>query len=170
MIHSAAAVQTENFEAPPAVPEPSREPARRSFPLPAEYYSSPPGDRRALVPEWVPFGCGGLAVAVLLVVFTAGYIASHGGAVRLMQWLVSRSRTDLATMFAKDVTPTQKQAFDAEMTKLEKNIAAKRVGLEAMQPFLRDMRDFMLDQSVTAGETQKLIVDLETVNRGTRPK
>lgn len=170
MIHSAAAVQTENFEAPPTTSEPSPEPIRRRFPLPAEYYSAAPGDRRPLVPAWVPLGCGGLSVALLVVVFTAGYFAAHGGAVSLMQWLISRSRSDIATMFAKDVTPAQKHAFDTGMAELEKNVAAKRVGIEAMQPFLRDMRDFMLDQSVTSDETQKLITDLQTVNRGTKPK
>ena len=170
MIHSAAAVQTENFEAPPTVPEPFREPIRRRFPLPAEYYSTAPGDRRPLVPEWVPLGCGGVSVALLVVVFTAGYFAAHGGAVSLLQWLISQSRSDITRLFTKDVTAAQKQTFDAEMTKLEKNVTSKRVGIQSMQPFLRDMRDFMLDQKVTADETQKLITDLETVNRPTKPK
>ena len=170
MIHSAAAVQTENFEAPPTVLEPSREPIRRRFPLPAEYYSTAPGDRRPLVAEWVPLGCGGVSVALLLAVFTAGHYAAHGGAVTLMQWVISQSRSDIARIFAKDVTALQKNTFAAEMTELEKNIAAKRVGIGAMQPFLRDMRDFMLDQKVTADETQRLITDLETMNRSTKPK
>src|SRR6476620_10929257 len=119
MIHSAAAVQTENFEAPPTVPEPSREPIRRRFPLPAEYYSTPPGDRRPLVAEWVPLGCGGVSVALLLAVFTAGYYAARGGAVSLMQWVISQSRSDIARIFAKDVTALQKNTFDAEMAELE---------------------------------------------------
>ena len=170
MIHSAAAVQTENFEAPPTVPEPSREPIRRGVPLPAEYYSTPPGDRRPLVAEWVPIGCGAVSVAILLAVFTGGYFAAHGGASSLMQWVISQSRSDISRIFAKDVTPQQKKTFDAEMAALEKNIAAKRVGITALQPFLRDMRDFMLDQKVTADETRRLITDLETINRPTKPK
>jgi hypothetical protein len=170
MIHSPAAVQTENFDAPASPPQPPPPPTRRGFPLPAEYYSTPPGDRRPLVAPWVPVGCGTVSIVLLAAVFTGGYFAAHGGALSLMQWLISRTRSEITPMFAKDVTAAQKAEFDRQMSALEKNLRAKRVGLEAMQPVLRDMRDAMLDSTVTPEETQKLITDLRAANSGTKPK
>src|SRR5258705_12381505 len=99
MIHSATAVETENFDTPPASPEPPAVPSRRRFPLPAEYYSAPPGDRRPLVAPWAPIGCGIVSIVMLAIAFTGGYLASHGGAMTLMNWFINRSRTDIPEMY-----------------------------------------------------------------------
>jgi len=170
MIHSAEAVQTEKIDSLTPPPRPVSEPSRRGLPLPAEYYSAPPGDRRPLFAPWATAGCGIAAVVLLMAVFAAGYFAAHGGAMRLMTWFISSSRKDIVTMYAKDVTATQKADFDRGMEALQANLGAKRVRLEALQPLLRDMRDAMLDDKVTSDETKKLVTDLQTANGGSKPK
>jgi hypothetical protein len=157
MIHSAATVPSENFELQTAS-------GQRKFPLPAEYYSTPPGDRRPLVAPWAPMGCGIASIVLLLLVFGGGYLAAHGGAAKLMELLLARSRADIATMYSRDVTPAQRKQLDLEMSALQKNIAARRVKLEALQPILRDMRDAMLDNVVTSEETNRLIRDFAAAN------
>lgn len=166
MIHSATAVETENFDLLPAAPAPPR----RRFPLPAEYYSTPPGDRRPIVAPWAPKGCGIASLVVLAIAFTGGYIASHGGAMALMNLFIDQARSDVAKMFTKDVTAQQKDTFDREMGALQKNLDARRVSLEALQPVLRDMREVVIDSSVTPDEANKLILDLQKVNREARLK
>jgi hypothetical protein len=170
MIHSAEAVQTEKFDSLTPPPAPVSNPGGRGFPLPAEYYSAPPGDRRPLFAPWAATGCGIAAVVLLIAVFTVGYVAAHGGATQLMTWFISSSRKDIAGMYAKDVTAAQKADFDREMTALQANFVAKRIRLEGLQPVLRDMRDAMLDDKVTPDEVKKLVTDLQTANRGIKPK
>jgi hypothetical protein len=170
MIHSAEAVQTEKFDSLTPPPAPVSNTSHRGFPLPAEYYSAPPGDRRPLFAPWAATGCGIAAVVLLIAVFAAGYFAAHGGATQLMTWFISSSRKDLTAMYAKDVTADQKAGFDREMAALQANLAAKRIRLEGLQPVLRDMRDAMLDNKVTSDELKKLIGDLQTANRGLKPK
>ncbi len=170
MIHSGEAVQSENFEVPAIPPAPVSAPGRRRTPLPAEYYSAPPGDRPRLFAPWAATGCGIAATAFLGVFFAAGYFATHGGMMRLMSWFISSSRRDMAAIYDKDVTAGQRTDFDREMTSLQTNLTAKKVGLEALQPVLRDMRDAMIDDKVTSAEMTKLLTDLHTANSGTKPK
>jgi hypothetical protein len=170
MIHSAEAVQSEKFDSPTPPPGPASATSGRGFPLPAEYYSAPPGDRRPLFAPWATTGCGSVAVLILLLLFAAGYLATHGGAMWLMTRFVSSSRKDIAAMYAKDVTASQKSDFDRGMAALQTNLGAKRVGLEALQPVLRDMRDAVLDEKVTSDEVKKLVTDLQTANSGTKRK
>jgi hypothetical protein len=170
MIHSAEAVQTEKIDSLTPPPAPVSNTGQRGFPLPAEYYSAPPGDRRPLFAPWAATGCGVAAVVLLIAVFAAGYFAAHGGATQLMTWFISSSRKDITAMYAKDVTAGQKADFDREMAALQTNMGAKRIRLEGLQPVLRDMRDAMLDDKVTSDEVKKLVTDLQTANRGIKPK
>lgn len=165
-------VESENFEHPLSPAEsPSTAPARPPFPLPAEYYSAPPGDRAPLFAPWATTGCGTVAIVLLILAFTAGYVFSHGAATRMLTWVFSKSQSDIVPMYGKDVTAGQKGELDSEMTSLKKNLAAKRISLDRLQPILRDMRDAMLDQKVTSEETNKLIVDFRAANAaaGARP-
>ena len=132
--------------------------------FPAEYYAAPPGDRRPLFAPWATTGCGIAALALLVLAFTAGYFASHGGAAGLMGWVFSQTQTEIVPMYTKDVTAAQKSQLDWEIKSLQKNMAAKRVPLDRLQIILRDMRDAMLDQKVTSEETNRLIGDLRAAN------
>jgi hypothetical protein len=163
-------VQIEKIDSLTPPPEPVSAPGRRGFPLPAEYYAAPPGDRRPLFAPWAIAGCGIVAVVVLIAVFSAGYFAAHGGAAQLMTFFISSSRRDIAAMYARDVTASQKADFDRGMVTLQTNLGARRVGLEALQPVLRDMRDAMLDDKVTPDEVKKLVTDLQTANSRSKPK
>jgi len=165
MIHSGPLVQTENFDSEPAPPEPVETPARRpSFPLPAEYYSTPPGGRPPIFPSWMVAGCGSLSIVLLVVLFGTGYAAAHGGLSSLTKWFFSQSRGELAGMYTKDVTAAQKAAFDAEMNEMQKNVDAKRVGIEKLQPLLSDIRGAMSDQRVTPQELEKMTGDARAAN------
>ena len=164
-------MESEKFEQQPAPSEsPSTAPARRSFPLPAEYYSAPPGDRAPLFAPWATTGCGTTALVLLVVAFTGGYAFSHGGATKLLTWLFTRTQSDIGTMYGKDVTSVQRGELDWEMTSLQKNLAAKRISLEQLQPILKDMRDAMLDAKVTSAETNKLIGDFHAANAAAKAR
>lgn len=163
-------MQIEKIDSLTPPPEPGSAPGRRGVPLPAEYYAAPPGDRRPLFAPWATAGCGIVAVVLLIAVFAAGYFAAHGGAAQLMTFIIGNSRKEIAAMYASDVTASQKADFDRGMVTLQTNLGARRVGLEALQPVLRDMRDAMIDDKVTADEVKKLVTDLQTANSRTKPK
>jgi hypothetical protein len=159
------AVESENFEQqPPSGQDASAARAPRRFAFPADYYSTPPGDRPPLFAPWATTGCGAAAVVILAGAFSAGYVFSHGGSTSLMSWTFSELRTDIVTMYAKDVTARQKAGLDVEMTSLQKNLAAKRIPLEKLQPVLGDLRDAMLDDVVSSAETNKLIAAFRAAN------
>jgi len=165
MIHSAPLVQTENFDSDLTPSEPvATQPRCPPFPLPAEYYSTPSGDRPPLFPTWVAAGCGSASIVLLVVLFGAGYAAAHGGLSTIMGWFFSKSRSELAGMYTKEVTAKQKAAFDAELNALQKNLEAKRVGPDKLQPLLTDMRSAMSDQRVTPQEIDKMTADIRAAN------
>ena len=158
-------MESENFDHPlPPVESPSTAPVRRRSGFPADYYSAPPGDRVPLFAPWATTGCGTVALVVLIVVFTAGYLTSHGGAASLMAWVFSQSQSEIVPMYRKDVTAAQKAELDGEMKSLQKNVTAKRISVDRLQVILRDMRDAMLDNVVTPEETNRLIGDFRAAN------
>jgi hypothetical protein len=170
MIHSASLVQTENFDSDPTAPEPLEAPPRHPpFPMPAEYYSTPPGDRPPIFPTWVVAGCGIVSIVILVALFGAGYAAANGGLSTVMGWFFQQSRAELTGMYGKDVTVTQKAAFDAELAAFQKNLEAKRVGMGKLQSVLSDMRDIMSDSRVTPREIDRLTADLRAANAAAKP-
>ncbi len=158
-------MESENLaQLPPPVGGAAGKPEPRRFAFPADYYAAPPGDRTPLFAPWATTGCGAAALVVLVGAFGAGYVFSHGGATSLMSWMFSKTQSDIVTMYAKDVTARQKADLDFELTSLQKNVAAKRISLERLQPILGELRDAMLDNLVTSDETNKLIVAFRAVN------
>lgn len=158
-------METENFAPPPPTTDGVEAvPVARRFSVPADYYSTPPGDRTPLFAPWATTGCGSVALALLAVAFTGGYVASHGGTTSLMTWVFSQTQSEIVPMYRKDVTPAQKAALDGEMKSLQVNVTAKRIPLERLQVILRDMRDAMVDNVVTPEETSRLTVDIHAAN------
>jgi endonuclease/exonuclease/phosphatase (EEP) superfamily protein YafD len=81
-----------------------------------------------------------------------------------MSWMFSKTQSDIGTMYAKNVTARQKADLDFELTSLQKNLAAKRISLDRLQPVLGELRDAMIDNVVTSDETNKLIAAFRAVN------
>src|SRR5436305_11572961 len=101
----------------PAAP-PSSEPPTSiqtlPFRRPADYYSSPVGEARPLFPKWVPYGCGTAAIVCLLVVFALGVAVSRGMLGPMFELVFATTQGEIDKMFTRDVTPSDRQMFDAE--------------------------------------------------------
>ncbi len=154
-------------EAPPG-PEPSQAAPRVPFPRPADYYSAPV-TARPVVAAWVPYGCGWAAIALLLIIFAAGAVLSHGGMGSLLDLFLGSIQGEVGQMFTKDVTPAEKTEFDAQMNSLREHVRQNKIPLERLQPLLRSVRDVSSDQHVTPAETEQLIHEIEAVNKTAKP-
>ena len=150
---------TESRENPPEI-EPR--PARR-FQLPGEYYSSPV-TAKPLFPKWVPIGCGAVALAFIIILFIGGSLFSTGGFNNLLEFTLVRSQGEVDRMFASDVKPEQRAAFDTEMARLRANIKAGKVKLASLQPLLNSLQDAMSDKLVNASETEQMLAQARTLN------
>src|SRR5437867_6165538 len=102
---------------PGAPPEGEHPSATLPFRRPADYYSSPVGDARPLFPRWVPYGCGGAAILVLIAVFGLGLLAARGGIGPLFELMFATMEGEIDKMFTRDVTPNEKAVFAEEMKK-----------------------------------------------------
>lgn len=147
---------------PPAPPPPPR--PRLPFPLPAEYYATP--ERKpAIVPRGVPIGCGTAALAFLVLFGVSGAMVSGERGGRLTAWLFTTMQSEADGQFTKDVPAEQRKEFDAQFQQLRDNVAAHRVKLARMQPFLERLRDASADDKITPDEAKALIDALRAVNK-----
>ena len=150
-----------------AAPEPPPPPPPRPrlpFPLPAEYYATP--ERKpAIVPRGVPMGCGGAALAFLVLFGVAGAMVSGERGGRLMAWFFATMQSEADGQFTKDVPAAQRKEFDAQFEQLRANVAARRVKLARLQPFLETLRNSSMDDKITPDETKALIDALRAVNK-----
>jgi hypothetical protein len=144
-----------NLDEPVTTTSPHAAPPR-SFRLPADYYSSPPSDVRPLFPKWVPLGCGTAAAVLLVILFAAGALMTGPRLALLMDFVVGSSLGELKGMYAPDVTPQQKAAFDAEVKQLRDGLRNHKVSLQNFQPFLKQMQTVIADKKVTAEEVTRL--------------
>ena len=135
-----------------------------SFRRPADYYASPVGDAKPLFPSWVPYGCGSAAIVLLVLVFLAGIFAAHGGMGQLLDLMFGQMQGDIDKMFTKDVQPAQKTAFDAEMKAMRDRVRQNQLKIDRLQPLLRDLRDAVSDEKVTAAEAGKLTKEMHALN------
>jgi hypothetical protein len=156
-----------------ATPEPaSSSPEQPSFPLPAQYYSTPVS-RKPLVASWVPFGCGGAALFFLVILFAGGSMMSGGGVSNLMDFMFDRMDEEIARMFASDVSPAQRDAFAAEMDTMRANIRNQKADFRLLQPIVKSMQEAISDKLVNASETDQLMREMRQVNAAAakaRPK
>jgi hypothetical protein len=131
-------------------------PASPPFPIPAAYYSTPPGDRPPLMAAWVPRGCGIAALVALVLLFGLGYAAGHGALSEIMPWVIGNAKGEIEGAFTPDVTPQQKKDFSAAMDELTSRLRTQKVSPETMQSLLREVRDSVIDQKVDSRETTRL--------------
>jgi hypothetical protein len=137
-------------------------PAKPATMWPADYYSSPTPS--PVLPQWVPFGCGGLALLVLIIVFAGGAFLASGGFIEVMDFAIGMTVSEMKGQYAADVTPAQKKTLDDETTLLRKNLRDQTITIVAMQPFFERLRDVSSDKKVTAQEAQSLVEIARKVN------
>ncbi len=135
------------------------------FRRPADYYAAPPSEVRPLFPRWVPFGCGTASLLAIIVLAIGGAFAGSGRAGALFATLFATMEDELRSSFTKEVTPAERAAFDVEMKTLRANLAAGRVSIDRLQPFLQTIRDVSADNKVTPDEVEKLTRAAREVNR-----
>jgi hypothetical protein len=127
------------------------------FRLPADYYASPPTDVSPLFPRWVPVGCGLVAIAILVLLFAGGAMVLGGrGGGRIVDFFFESVGNDLREMTAKDVAQPDRDALEAEMKTLRKNIDSGRVGLTALEPLLKAIGSAVNDNSVRTAEIRQI--------------
>jgi len=142
---------------------PPETPAKPSFQLPAEYYSTPVS-AKPLVASWVPFGCGGAALFFLVILFVGGTLISGDTLSGLFDFTFSQMQPEIERTFASDVSPAQRAAFAAEMNTTRANIRAKKIDFRSMQPLMETMKDAMSDKLVNAAETEQLMREMRKAN------
>ncbi len=145
------------------VPETSE---KRGFVLPADYYSSatPP----PVLPRGVAYGCGAASAVALLIIFIGGALVSTGGLIQLIDLSLGSSLGQVRGMYAKDVTPAQKQSFESEVEKMREGMRTKKVSLANVQPFLQGLQSAVSDNKVTAQELQQLEATTRKINAGAK--
>ena len=121
---------------------------------------------KPIFPRWVPYGCGSLAIVVLIVVFLAGIFAARGGMGQLFDFMFGSMQGEITKIFTKDVQPAQRAAFDREMKAMREAVRQNRVKIDKLQPLMRDIRDAISDERVTPAETDKLTKEMHAISSG----
>ena len=145
-------------------PEPVADPL--PFRRPADYYAAPEQDLRPLFPRWVPIGCGWAAVAFVILLFVVGALAPRSGSV--FGWLFGKIGEDIPAHFQRDVTPTQKAEFAAEIKTLRAAANAGKLKLDRTQSFLKLVTEVDGDEKIDHAEADKLIAAMRDVNRSVK--
>lgn len=134
----------------------------RRFVWPADYYSTPlPAP---VLPRWAPFGCGAVAVVVLILVFAGGAFLSSGGFLQVMDFAIGMSAGEMAGQYAADVTAAQKKSLDEAVVLLRKNLREEKVSITNLQPFLERLRDASSDKKITPEEASLLESIVQRIN------
>lgn len=131
-------------------PQPPSEAPRH--PLPAAYYSGPAPTR--VLPKWATFGCGGVALLILIGIFVGASLVSRGGLNEFLDFAVSMSVTEMKGMYTADVQDAQKKAFDVEIERVRKDLREGRASIQTLEPMLRAMRSAMADGKVDRAEVE----------------
>lgn len=137
------------------------QPERRLI-LPADYYSSE--SPRAILPPWATFGCGGLAVLALLVLFAGGAWLSGGGMVDLFDMVLGMTRAELRPLYARDVPAADRAALEKEIDTLRDQLRKGRVSPQRLSPLLQSMQRAIADRTVTPQETAEIAGAAKKIN------
>lgn len=135
----------------------------RRLVLPAEYYSS--ATPNPMLPAWVKFGCGGLSLLIMLLVFVGGGYLASGGMVDLMDLVFGMSVGEMRPMYTETVTAGQKADIEKEIELLRRNLRDGSVRVQQLDPVLQSMRRATDDGKVDAQEATSLLEEARRVNR-----
>jgi hypothetical protein len=138
-------------------------PEKSTTQLPCAYYSSPPAEKR-LFPRWVPLGCGGISLAILIVLFLAGAWVNSGGATNAIHWFFGRLQSELLASCDRDVTAAQKSAFTSEFTTLQQKITAGKTKSDDLLGVFQLISNVSSDKHVTSAELDELTKKVRDVN------
>jgi hypothetical protein len=143
-------------------------PAPQSVPprswRPSDYYSGPSPERA--FPLWVTFGCGGVALLVMLVVFAGGAWMSGGGFNDVMDLSLGMTMGQIRGMYQPDVTDAQKKALDEEIKTVRKNLSSGKLNL---QPLLQTISKATGDEKVTKAEADEILAAARRANEKPKP-
>jgi hypothetical protein len=142
-------------------------PPAAAFRLPADYYAAPP-DGRAILPRWVPVGCGLASLAVLAAIFAGGAVLMRGGGFSIVSWALSAVRTDVDKAMGPDVPAADRAALDREMDALRKNLEGGRIKLDRVRPILMSLQRAAEDDKITLAEARQLTKQMHDVNSGAK--
>ena len=160
MIHFPAPMATTNFaETPPT--EQQLKP-QSGFRKPADYYSSPPGPRA--LPRWVPLGCGGLSLLILVVIFAGGAWAASGGFIQMMDLMFGMTMGEMRGMVQPDVTAAQKKALEDEIKTMREHLRAERISVQSLQPLLQTIQKTTADEKLKSDEVETIVTATRKVN------
>jgi hypothetical protein len=140
----------------------SENPSTQRFVWPADYYSTPV--RAPVLPKWAPFGCGGVAVLVLILVFAGGAFLSSGGFIDLMDFVIGMTASEMKGQYDDDVPEARQKSLDDEVVLLRKNLREEKVSMVHLQPFLERVRDASADRKITTEETELLVDVARRIN------
>ncbi|HEX9163109.1 MAG TPA: hypothetical protein VF980_15495 [Thermoanaerobaculia bacterium] len=144
-----------NLDEPVTESSPQATPPR-SFRFPAAYYTAPVSEVRPIFPKWVPVGCGTASAVILVLLFAGGALMTGSRLAQLMDFVLGSSLGDVRSMYAPDVSPAQKQRFDAEVKHLRDELRKNNVSVQNLQPFLKAMQSAISDKRVTSEEVEKM--------------
>jgi hypothetical protein len=143
----------------------------RRFILPADYYSS--ASPQPILPSWVKFGCGGLALLALLVMFAGGAWLASGGMIDFMDLVLGMSLGEMRPMYQSDVTEADKNELEKEFETLRENVRNHSVAIQQLDPVLQAMRRATGDAKVTREEVREMTAaarQARAVKRARPPK
>ncbi|HEY3053452.1 MAG TPA: hypothetical protein VGK04_08705 [Thermoanaerobaculia bacterium] len=156
MIHSSRSMPSGNFDEPIApTPPPDVPPLLVHFP--SDYYCAPLAEVRPIFPKWVPIGCGSASVVILVLLFAGGALLTGARLARFMDFVLGTSLGELRGMYAREITPSQKQQFDAQVKQMREGLRSDTISAQNIQPFLRAMQSAIADKKVTPEELERLM-------------
>ena len=129
---------------------------------PADYYASATPQR--VLPQWATYGCGGVALLALIVVFVGGAFLAGDGLPQLMDMAFGMTMGELRGMYTKDVTPAQKAALEKEIATMRKNVREEKIFVQSLQPVLRAIQKATGDEKVNAQEIDTITKAARTAN------
>jgi hypothetical protein len=125
------------------------------FSRPADYYAS--ATPEPILPRWAPFGCGGLALVVLAVVFAGGAYLSRGGFTELMDLAMGMTMGEMRGMFTPEVTAAQKESLEGEIKTLRRNLRERGIAIAALDPVMQAMRRATADEKLRPDEVDAVV-------------
>jgi hypothetical protein len=126
----------------------------RRFLWPAEYYST--ATPQPVLPRWAPFGCGGAAVLIIVLVFAGGAFLQSGGFVQFMDFVFGMTLAEMRGMYDADLTAAQKQELESEIETLRKHVREEKIAVQRLDPVLKAMARATRDEKVTSVEAREL--------------
>ena len=103
----------------------------------------------------------------MLLLFVAGAIVSGPAIGQFLDFVMGITLGELRPMIAADVPASEKEEFEAEVSRMREGMRTGSVPVQQVQPFLNAMQKVVSDEKVTLQELESLT---ETARAAQRPK